>query len=112
MNLRITKTGPRDMLEVNTMDVPIVYLQHQAGHLYLACQQWDKLYVELSEEIPEGTLKHIGSMAKTVEVSIPSPVTRKIMCLLAELYPDRAGTIRKAFASGKRGGDDYYGLLS
>lgn len=112
MNLKITETGPRDMLEVNTMDVPVSYLQHQASHLYLACQEWDKLYVELSEDIPEGTLRHIGSMAKSIQVVIPSPVTRKIMCLLTELFPDRAGTIRKVFASGKRGGDDYYGLLS
>lgn len=79
------------------MSVPYSWLENKAVHLYLASNRWDKLEVVFSDEIPEGVLKYITTKIIEKEAILPEgELSAKCVRLLCEMYPDKAGQIRKA----------------
>ena len=101
MILRILENMEESEITGDTYTISVDYLNHIATHLYLASQQWDSLYCELSDSIPLGCLKNIRTKVKDVTVKIPDNETKKTMQLLAELYPEKSGTLRKQFMLGR-----------
>lgn len=101
MILKILSGTDMQELDGDSYVISTNYLQHKAVHLYIASQQWDGLYCELDDSIPLDCLKHVKTKVKQVTVKLPEVVTKTTMLLLTELYPDKAGSIRKQFMSGK-----------
>jgi hypothetical protein len=83
------------------MTISISLLSQKATHLFVASHLWDELYCEVDDSIPLNCLKYMVTKAKKVTVKLPEKCTVTTMRLLTELYPVKAGTIRKAFMSGK-----------
>lgn len=78
------------------VSIPYSWLSNKSVHFYLACNKWDKLVVDLSDDIPDGVLKYIIMKSEDKEVNIKGDVTHKQCELLCEMYPEKAGAIRKA----------------
>lgn len=99
MTLHISKEHKASAEE---MVITYEWLRDNATHLYVASNSWDRLIVDLSEEIPENVLKYMILKCKNVEVHLPEgKLSPKCINLLCEVYPDRAGELRKANMLGK-----------
>lgn len=72
-------------------------LKMKAVHLFIASHVWESITLELSDEIPECYLSCMNMCCANIKVKLPSEVTYKTLQLLCDLYPDRAGKLRKAF---------------
>lgn len=72
-------------------------LKLNGTHVFIASRVWDKVVIELTEDIPLGSLKYLPTKAKSIDVVMPSTVNPHIVQLCTELFPDKAGTIRKNF---------------
>lgn len=72
-------------------------LKLNGTHVFIASRMWDSIVIELTEDIPLGSLKHIPEKTKKIEVILPQQLTPHIVQSLTELYPEKAGTIRKNF---------------
>lgn len=102
MNLKIfSESDNRSEITGDDFVVSTQYLNYKGLHFYLASQHWGNLYCELDETIPEGCLKYLVKRCESVEVKLPETVTKKIMLLCIELYPDKQAQIRKQFITGK-----------
>lgn len=101
MILKILPVDKRSEINGDEFIISTKYLQHKGFHVYIASNHWEKLYCELDDEIPIGCLKHIRRVCDSVEVKLPFEPSKKIMMLLTELYPDKAGLIRKQYIAGK-----------
>lgn len=101
MTLKILVNSDGQQFDGDTMTISTEYLKHKATHLYIASQTWDKLYCEVDDSIPLGCLKHIRNKAGSVEVKLPQKQTKTTMLLLTELYPEKAGLLRKQFMTGR-----------
>lgn len=98
MNLRIGKIKTEDMSE---FFVPFDWLQSKAVHLFIASNIWDTLFVEVSDDIPSDTMKYIRLRCKNIKVVLPENITAQSVNVLCELYPDKSGSIRKAYTLGR-----------
>lgn len=82
--------------------VPYSWLQNKAVHLFLACNKWEKLEVVMSEDIPDNVLKFIILKCDEKEVFMPSgQPSKRIVNLVCEMFPEKAGSIRKAAMLGR-----------
>lgn len=94
--------GNREVADKDTYVVPYRWLNDKSVHLYIASCKWDKLVVDLSEEIPDNCLKYVRLKCNEVIVNLPDrKLTAGELELLCELYEDKAGTIRKAYMLGR-----------
>lgn len=91
----VLKISNDTSIEEGVFKVPYSWLLNKSVHLYLACNKWDKLIVDMSEDIPEGVLKYIIMKSSDKQVTLPAEITPKVVVLLCEMYPEKAGTIRK-----------------
>lgn len=85
-----------------TVCIPYSWLNDKAVHLYLASNLWDELQVDISPDIPVGVMQYVSMKCKSVKVNLPR---RKLesgeLTVLCDLYPDKAGALRKANMLGK-----------
>ena len=77
------------------------FLGLKVTHLTLASQTWDALFIDIDEDIPEGSLRFLPSKCKSIRVSCPERPSLHQLHLLVELYPELDGKLRKAFLKGK-----------
>lgn len=70
------------------------------AHLVISSRKWEAIYIEVSEEILEGTLRYLHTKTDTIYYKIPGVMSRHQMVLLTELFPDKAGTIRASYMKG------------
>ena len=89
------------------MEISPDMLSQKGTHLFIKSNHWDEIEVDLSEKIPEGSLKYMHMCADHIKVNLPPKVTVPVMLQLCEVYPDLQGKIRKTFTSG----GDISGLL-
>lgn len=88
--------------EVDVMTIGYELLSDQPVHLFIASNIWEKLTVKLSEDIPLGVLKYIILRCKEKEVILPTRrLSSKEISLLCEMYPDKAGLLRKMDMLGR-----------
>lgn len=101
MNLFILQgTGKKELLS-DSLTLTKDYLNHKPIHLFLASYNWDKLVIELSDDMPKDCLKYLRVKVSSIEVKVPEIQTKDTMLLLTELYPEKAGKLRKQFMLGK-----------
>lgn len=99
MNLLISNTRSTDS---NTYTAYPIWLTDKPVHLFLASQIWESLTVELTDDIPTDVLKYLAPKCKDIHVTLTDEqVTQHGVKLLCELYPDKAGAIRKAAMLGR-----------
>ena len=63
--------GNREVADKDTYVVPYRWLNDKSVHLYIASCKWDKLVVDLSEEIPNNCLKYVRLKCNEVIVNLP-----------------------------------------
>lgn len=76
-------------------------LNNRAAHLVIASVKWQEAWVDVVDEISEGCLTHLNEKCNVIHARVPDHPSRHQMVLLCELYPDLAGSIRKAFMKGE-----------
>lgn len=99
MILRVDDTD--NAVDENTYTLKPNLLQDKAVHLFIASNEWELLDIKLTDDIPQDTLKYVITKCKDVKVRKCSTINKHTMHLLCELYPDKAGIIRKNFMLGR-----------
>lgn len=74
-------------------------LKLKGTHVFIASRVWDEIHIDLTEDIPLGSLKYVPKHANALTVKLPETKTAHIMQLCTELFPEKSGTIRKTFLS-------------
>lgn len=97
MKLEVLNKLPEGNLTPDVYRLEVTALRMTATHLFLASNIWDDMYIELSEDIPLNMLKYMSKQAKQIRVSLPAETTEHILKLMCELYPEKAGVLRKAY---------------
>lgn len=99
MNLYIGNTVQSD---TDSMWLPYSLLTDKAVHLFIASNVWDTLTVEVSEDIPAGVLKYMILKCTEKKVILPEhALSAKEVGLICEMFPDKAGGIRRAHMAGR-----------
>lgn len=71
-------------------------------HLFIASNIWEKLVVEISDDIPADVLKYVILRCKNREAILPArKLSSHEVGLLCEMYPEKSGLIRKAAMLGR-----------
>lgn len=64
-------------------------------------EEWDSLFIELSNDMPRNVLKQISGKFNHIAVQLPEDITHYTVNLLCELYPSKESNIRKSFYTGE-----------
>lgn len=107
MILNIKKTYDPTYTE-DQYNLSCAMLNIKSTHLFIASNPWDTINVDVDDEINEGCLRCLPMACSTIRVALPVEITQHTMQLLTELFPDKAGTIRKTFMQS----GDLKGVLS
>ena len=100
MILNIT-TDYRVVSDLETAIISADMLNFSTTHMFIASNVWESCIVEISDKIPAGSLKFLPGVCTDIKVKLPENVTEHQMRLLADLFPNLSGTIRKNFMLGK-----------
>lgn len=95
MILNIYRKLPKKDFTGDCCNLDVASLDYTSTHLFIASHTWDKLNIELDDTIADDVLKYVRNVCKEINVILPDVVTDHTVSLLCELYPDKAGRIRK-----------------
>lgn len=87
--------------EKDTVNLATHMLQMKSTHLFIASGSWDIVYLELDDTIPESCLFGIHTTTDCIRVKLPDVITDITVNRLAELFPDKAGMLRRLYMQGK-----------
>ena len=96
MRLLVARDYNKDMVD-DECHLATHFLQLKATHLFIASYKWDYICIEIDDCIPEGYLRYLPIVCSNIQVKLPETLTEHTMALLTEVYPDKAGVIRKAY---------------
>lgn len=96
-DLYITVKEPDALTAIH---LPPNSLKQKATHLFISSHEWGTIYVDITDDIPMGCLKHMHKCTQHIKVSVSDDPTDHDIELLAELYPDLSGKIRQAYLFG------------
>ncbi len=96
MNLAIEKEFDKSFDET-TMHLSVSMLNMKSTHLYIASNKWETVTIDIEDSIPERSLMHIPTVADHIQVRLPEKITQTTLRLLTELFPDKAGALRKRY---------------
>lgn len=101
MKLIISKKYDKSFNE-NTSCLGTYMLSVTATHLYIASHSWESIELELDDSIPDNILGNMRLVCnpENIKVILPEDITDKTVRLLIDLYPDKAGVIRRTYMSG------------
>ena len=85
----------------DTMYLKPELLSDKAVNLFLASNIWDKCYEEISNTIPLGVLPYLREKCKEMCPVKFGDITEHGVDILCEMFPDRAGGIRKDHMLGR-----------
>lgn len=77
-------------------------------HMFIASNSWDELIVQMKDTEALACLKYMKPNFAKITVYLFGEVTLRMVQALGELYPEKAGHLRKAYMSG----EDLGGLLN
>lgn len=100
MILEITREYDKSFSE-NTYKLGTYMLQMKSTHLFIASNAWEKISLELEDSIPEGYLRSLHLVCNNIKVKLPESTTEKTLHLLTELFPDKAGALRRCYMQGR-----------
>lgn len=99
MKLVISKDYDKSFTE-DTSCLATHMLVLPATHLYIASHMWDSITLDITDDIPKGVLGNLNLVCKSIKIKLPEVVTDYTLQLLLELFPDKAGSLRRAYMSG------------
>lgn len=73
------------------------YMQMKSTHLFIASNKWEEIYIELDDSMQTGYLQYLHLVCPRILVSLPEVITEQTILLLAEIFPDKRGLLRKNF---------------
>lgn len=76
-------------------------LRMKSTHLFIASHAWDSIELDINDTIPAGYLRSLNLVSKDIKIRVPETVTDKTLGLLTELYPDKAGKLRRCYMCGQ-----------
>lgn len=98
MRLKIVQGAKESLANKSTdFELPPVALQRKGTHLFIKAHSWDSIEVDLTDDIPEGSLIYLHMCTNSLKVNLPTEITSHTMRLLCEIYPELKGRIRKTF---------------
>lgn len=100
MKLNISKIYNKEYVE-DTCNLATSMLTMKSTHLFIASNLWESITIELDDCIPEGYLTCFKLVCSDIRVKTPEKVTDTTLRQLVELYPDKAGALRRVFLQGK-----------
>lgn len=77
------------------------FMELNMTHLTLASQNWETLYIDVEECIPEGSLRFLPRKCFKIRACCPEHPSLHQLHLLVELYPELDGRLRKAYMKGE-----------
>lgn len=98
MNLYIAR---RDTQALTGIKFDPSMLAANNAHLVIASRMWDKCFIELLEDIPEGVLKFLPEKVQTFAIDVPEHPSLHQLHLICELMPEKEGTLRKLYMKGE-----------
>lgn len=102
MKLVVEKdNGPRLDKENDTYYIPTAMLSMGAVHMFIGYKKWETIYVELSDDIPHGSLRFFPSVCSDIKVKCTKEINDNIVRQLAELFPDLGGKVRRWYFAKK-----------
>lgn len=96
-DLYITVNVPEELTAIH---LPPNSLKQKGTHLFIKSHEWNTLYIDVTEDIPMGCLKYVCEYFQSVKADVPNGLNDHVVELLAELYPNLSGKIRKAYLFG------------
>ena len=75
-------------------------LQLKSTHLFINSNAWDSIMIDLDDSIPEGCLCNLSLICSNIKVNLPETVTDVTLRLLCELFPTKAGALRRTYMAG------------
>ncbi len=99
MRLYVTRKFIKDFHE-DSYYIGTSFLKAKATHFFIASNHWESIYIEIEDTIPEGYLRSLHLVCNNIKVNLPEVITDKTVQLLAELYPDKSGKIRRTYLTG------------
>lgn len=100
MRLNITRVYNTGFTE-NQCNLATAMLSMKSTHLFIASNVWESIFIELEDSIPDGYLGNLNMICNNIKVNLPDKVTDKTVHLLTELYPDKAGALRRNYMQGR-----------
>ena len=100
MILNISKVYNKGYVE-NTCNLATSMLAMKATHLFIASNLWESIVIELDDCIPEGYLSCFNMVCSDIKVKTPEKITDVTLRQLVELYPNKAGALRRVFLQGR-----------
>ena len=90
---------------VVSSDLDVTYISAEmllspATHLFLASNTWDSVQVEVCKSLPVDMVQYIAPLSKDIQVQLPDVVDDHTFKVLLELFPSKAGAIRRAYMCG------------
>ena len=101
MNLYIRENTTHGDINGKDYYLSIDSLKYNGTHLFIASNHWEELHITINENISLNILKYIRMVVDKVIVTIDGEQTKHIMELMCELYPEKSGSLHKAFMMGK-----------
>lgn len=83
------------------------FMALKVTHLTIASQNWEQIYVSVSDLIPEGSLRFLPAKSDSIKVRFEEKPSIHTVHLCIELYPELDGALRKAYMKG----EDMHGVL-
>lgn len=96
MKLFVTKEFHKEFHE-DCYYIATSFLKMKSTHFFIASNKWESIQIDIEDCIPEGYLCSLHLVCDDIKVHLPDTVTDKTVQLLAELYPDKSGAVRKAY---------------
>lgn len=101
MTINIVNTEENWLFNGEDYYLPAKYLEFTGVHIFIASHHWDKLKIQICEDIPANVMRYVRQAVDTIDVvDLPDTITSHIVEVLCELFPDRAGKIRRQFLLG------------
>lgn len=75
-------------------------LSMKSTHMFIASHAWERIELSVTDTIPTGYLGSMNLVCKDIKVKLPEKVTDKTLLLLTELYPEKAGKLRRCYMAG------------
>ncbi len=99
MKLIIAKDYNKSFTD-STCNLSTDMLRLNSTHLFIASNMWESIRIEIDGSIPRGTLRKLSTVCEDIKVSVPAHIDENILHLLTELYPSKAGVLRRTFMQG------------
>lgn len=87
--------------DLETCCISADMLRSPATHLFISSNDWDSITVEICKELPDNALEYIQFLSPNKEVKLLDPLDDRLLKMLLALFPEKGGSIRRAYMSGK-----------